>query len=170
MQIALNGQFIAFCVFAIISVISALLVVNLKNIVHSAYFLVVTLLSMGGIYIVLSADFIGIAQILIYGGAVTVLLVFAIMLTRVAGDGQEVSNAQRTFAIFLGLSMAITLIALMVKTPWNFKVPRVTGMNMRQFTGLIFGKYLVPFEAVSLILLAAMVGAIFFAKKAEGEE
>lgn len=170
MNITLNGQFIAFSVFAIVSIVSALLVVTLKNILHAAYFLVLTMLSIGGIYIALSADFLGIAQILIYGGAVIVVVIFAIMLTGVPGKEVVMWNAQRPFAVFLGLAVAVTLILLLVKTPWVIMSPALGGINMKRFTLLIFGKYLIPFEVISLLLLVAMIGAIFFAKKAEGEE
>lgn len=164
---ALDGQLIALSVFSVIALGAALMVVNLRNIVHCAYFLALTLISTAAIYIILSADFVGIAQILIYGGAVTVLLVFAIMLTRLPGDEEAVYNTWRPFAAFLAAGISIMLVTLVYKTPWGLGQPAAKGMDLQLFSEMLFGKYLVPFEAISLVLLAAMVGAIYLAKKGD---
>jgi NADH-quinone oxidoreductase subunit J len=160
------AQNIFFYAFAAVMVVAALRMVTNRNIVHSALYLVVVLAGVAGIYILLAAEFIAIVQVLIYLGAVVVLFLFGIMLTRSPMEGElEISRSH----VFMGLGVAIPLAGLLAYTLWNEYGSDALDPQAVQRTGevgdSIFSQYLVPFEALSILLLAALIGAVVLARK-----
>ncbi len=164
---------VIFYFVAAVTVLGALGVVLARNVVHSALFLILALLAVAGVYILLSAEFLAIVQILIYGGAVTILILFAMMLTRVrdmpaAGGGLD--GPQRPFAAlaagaFLGLS-----ILAVVSADWPGKSQdEVTVIPFSELGDVLFRNWAAPFELASLVLLVALIGAIILARVEEGE-
>ncbi len=155
---------------AAVTVLGALGVVLARNVVHSALFLILALLAVAGVYILLSAEFLAIVQVLIYGGAVTILILFAMMLTRVRDMPQALDGPQRTFAAlaagaFLGLS-----VLAVVSADWPGKSQdEVTVIPIRELGDVLFRNWAVPFEVASLVLLVALIGAIILARSEEGE-
>src|SRR5881409_1747996 len=105
-----------FYLVAAVTVIGALGVVLARNVVHSALFLILALIAVAGIFILLSAEFLAIVQVLIYGGAVTILVLFAMMLTRVRDMPQALDGPQRPFAALAALTFMVTSIAAVVST------------------------------------------------------
>ncbi len=146
-------------------VISALRVVTTNNVVHAALYLVVVLAGVAAIYVLLAAEFIAIAQVLIYIGAILVLLLFGLMLTRAPlRPSTELDNDQRWAAATVGLAVLGLLTALLVDAFGDEKLePTVT--NSAQVGDSIFTDFLVPFEVVSLLLLGSLVGAIVLARR-----
>jgi NADH-quinone oxidoreductase subunit J len=150
-----------------VSVIAAIGVVTLRNLFHSALSLVVVLIGIAGIFVALQAEFLAMAQILIYVGAVMTLVIFAIMMTHRIGDPMVHQNNHQSFAAALAvLTFIAALSRLIVKTPW----PIQEGMASIQVTTMdlakaLLGPYVFPFEVISVVLIAAMVGAIVVAKK-----
>jgi NADH-quinone oxidoreductase subunit J len=157
---------IAFFAMAAVIVAAAVLVVTTKNIVHAALFLIVVLAGVAGQYFLLGAEFIGTAQILIYLGAIVVLFLFGIMLTRapLRAEG-TLDNDQRLVAG----GVALLLLGLLGYVLWDAfedtELPADTVQRTAEVSDAVFSTYLVPFEVVSVLLLAALVGAIVIARK-----
>ena len=165
---------IAFGVLAAASVLAALRLVTTKNVVHAALYLVVVLSSVGALYVLLFAEFVAVAQILVYVGAVVVLFLFGIMLTRAQiGRSLDLDSDQR----WIGGVVALMLLGVLTFSLVDFfedeKLPELSQSNA-QITAergtkavgdSIFSDFIVPFEAVSVLLLAALVGAIVLARR-----
>jgi NADH:ubiquinone oxidoreductase subunit 6 (subunit J) len=169
---------IIFWIIAVAMVVAALLVVTLRNIVHSALSLIVVFALAAGIYILLNAEFIAIVQILIYAGAVTILILFALMLTRISGQPiTNPANKQWWVAVvictFLGACIvyAATVSPRMTQTTLaHGPVPLPAGVNNVVAIGqLLYSptgySYVLPFEIASLVLLVAIIGAIVMGRE-----
>lgn len=158
-------QHIAFLILAGITLGSALLVVSLRNIFHSLLFLALSFLGVAGIYLLLSADFLAAAQVLIYIGAITVLLMFALMMTHRVMSKSIVQTLAQWWVAPLAASAGLLalLVRLFVFNPWNLK-PTTAGPTTGIIGQALLTKYLLPFELASIVLLVAMVGAIVLAK------
>ena len=158
-----------FFVVAAVTVAGALGVVLARNVVHSALFLILALLAVAGVFILLSAEFLAIVQVLIYGGAVTMLILFAMMLTRVDDAPQAMDGPQRPFAaLAAGAFLGISILAI-VSTDWPGETERITVVPFEDFGRALFRTWAVPFEIASLVLLVALIGAIIIARGEEGE-
>jgi NADH-quinone oxidoreductase subunit J len=158
-----------FYVVAAVTVIGALGVVLARNVVHAALFLIASLLAVAGVFILLAAEFLAIVQVLIYGGAVTILLLFAMMLTRVRDMPQALDGPQRPFAAMAaGAFMGLSILAI-VSTDWPGETEELTVVSIEQIGSALFTTWAVPFEIASLVLLVALIGAIILARGEEGE-
>lgn len=156
-----------FYLFAVITVGSALCVVGLKNIVHCAIYLAATFLGVAAVYLLLHAEFIAVVQVLIYVGAVTVLILFAIMLSQ-KYSGMEIvqHNSQSIPAFFLAAAFIIGMAAVVSRTWVHAAKPMADVQGSAQSIGyMLMQPYVIPFEIASLLLLAALIGAIIIAKK-----
>jgi NADH:ubiquinone oxidoreductase subunit 6 (subunit J) len=167
-----------FWILATILVVAALLVVSLRNIVHSAIALFFVFVMAGGIYILLNAEFIAIVQILIYAGAVTILILFALMLTRIGGL-QRTNPANRLWWIaaiisaFVGGSIVYglfnsTLAISNTSTGGGHQLPahinNVVAIGQLLYSPTSYS-YILPFEIASVVLLVAIVGAIVIGRE-----
>ena len=168
------AQNIAFGILAASAVLAALRVVTTKNVVHAALYLVVVLGSVAANYILLAAEFVAAVQLLVYIGAIVVLFLFGVMLTRAKlGHEGELDNDQRGVAAITGLFLLGILTYSLVDKWGDDKLPELhrTSEQLSQTRGTgavgnaIFSTYLVPFEVVSVLLLAALVGAIVLARR-----
>lgn len=162
---------IAFLLIAGITIVAALGVVTSKNIVHSALFLVLTFLGVAGIYFHLNASFVGVVQILIYAGAISVLIIFAIML--VMDKDVEKTNlpnpsvGSSLLGGYIILLMTVTLGAAVWFTTFPISSQLPPKDEVGFLANLMLGQYVVPFEVAAILLLVAVVGAIILAKGAE---
>jgi NADH-quinone oxidoreductase subunit J len=155
-----------FGIIAAAMVIAAIRVVTAKNVVRAALYLVVVLAGVAGQYILLAAEFTAVVQVLIYIGAIIVLFLFGIMLTRAPiGQDAELDNDQRGVAALVAVMLFAVLVYVLrdafSDTHIHFTGPQLT----RQVGDAIFSTYLLPFEVVSVVLLAALVGAIVLARR-----
>ena len=147
-----------------------LAVVTLRNIIHSAVAMMVCFGSLAGMYLLLGAAIVAAAQVLIYLGAISVLILFAIMLTQ-AGD----ANLPAPFHRQVWAAALVSIVAIGVlgwaamTTNWGDGL-QVTAIALQQIATALFTTYALPFELVSLLLLAAIIGAIFLARRPEGDE
>ena len=160
------AQNIAFAIIALVIIASALRVVTTNNVVHAALYLVMVLAGVGGLYFILGAEFVGTTQILVYIGAIIVLFLFGIMLTRAPIGGEsDLDNDQR----WIGGLIAVLLLAVigytLIDRFEDSELPADTVTTTAQVSDAIFGTYLVPFEVISVLLLAALVGAIVVARR-----
>jgi len=161
-------QVLVFWLLAFITLGSALSVVFLTNIVHSALSLIMTFLGVAGIYITLHADFLAAVQVLVYAGAVSILIVFGIMLiTR--GDGRmEETNLfgkyKYTAAIVVTAFFAV-LSYFLIKTPWYLEEGVLSEDTIGDIAELLLGQFVIPFELAAILLTVAMIGAIVIARE-----
>jgi NADH-quinone oxidoreductase subunit J len=168
------AQNIFFYLIAAVIVFSAFRVVTTKNVVHAALYLVAVLASVAAQYVLLAAEFVAAAQVLVYIGAIVVLFLFGIMLTRAKlGADQDLSHkhwwaAAATALVLFGV-MAYALIDeygwSRSPMPADPQITTVDGSNTATVSDSLFSTYLLPFEVVSVLLLAALVGAIVLARK-----
>lgn len=168
MNLADGVQLVSFIVLAVIVIGGALGVVLLSNIVYSAFLLGLVFAGMSGLYILLNAGFVAAAQVLIYVGAVNVLILFGIMLVNKREDFVPLKNAwlgqAATAAVCLGLFALLSTMVL--ATPWVLSSAIPSGDEATVVIGKhFFSDFLLPFELASVLLLMAMIGAIVLARR-----
>ena len=168
MNIATSTQTICFGILSTIIIIGSLSVILLDNIVYSAFLLGGVFMSVAGLYLLLNASFVAAAQILVYVGAVNVLILFAIMLVNKREDLKPIKGLQ-TRRILSG-AVCAGLLTLLIRvdliTPWATPGPKTIGEEATIRIGEhLFTDYLLPFELASVLLLMAMIGAIVLARR-----
>ena len=157
---------LVFGIIAAAMVIGALGVVRTKNIVHAALYLVVVLAGGAAQFILLGQEFVAWVQVLVYIGAVIVLFLFGIMLTRAPiGREADLDNSQRLPSLLVGLLVFGLLASVLAKQWGRQHVHPTTVQRTSDVANSIFTQYVVPFEAVSVVLLAALVGAVVIARR-----
>ncbi len=163
----MSAQEYAFLVFAVVGGLSAIAVVTARNVVHAALYLVVSLLSVAGVYLLLGAEFVAWVQILIYVGAIVILFLFGLMLTKAPIGRDTLDNQQRGIGALVGVGVFAGLVFLIQEAfPVQDAVAFETVQGSTDVVGeAIFRNYVLPFEAVSFLLLAALIGAIVLARK-----
>ena len=166
---------VLFGLLAVVTLASGLLVVTTKHLVHAALWLVVSLGSVAGCYLLLSAEFVAWVQVLIYVGAIVVLLLFGLMLTRApigASEDLDAPLPQRLLAAVVALGLAGILVAATVDAFGGEEIrlgdDSVAGSS-RDAGEAIFRSWVLPFEVLSVLLLAALVGAIVLSRREIGE-
>ncbi len=168
MNLAEGVQIVSFGLLAVMMLGAALGVVLFANIVYSAFLLGGVFISIAGLYLLLNADFVATAQVLIYVGAVNILILFAIMLVNKREDFKPLRNRWiRQGSTALVCAGLFTLLSTMVLvSPWDLAPGGITGQNTVVELGLhFFSDFLLPFELASVLLLMAMVGAIILARR-----
>ncbi len=160
-------QHIAFGVLAAVMSVSALRVVTTKNVIHAALYLVMVLAGVGGIYIMLAAEFLAVVQVIVYIGAIVVLFLFGVMLTRAPiGRTVELDNEYKFLGFVVGAGTVALLATLLLDGFSDARIPPVDPTRNTGSVGLeIFQHYVIPFEVVSVLLLAALVGAVVLARR-----
>ena len=161
------AQNIAFGIIAAVVVISAFRVVTTSNVVHAALYLVGVLAGIGGLYILLAAEFVATTQYLVYIGAIVVLFLFGIMLTRAPiGRTANLTGRDWPIAAAVGALLGGVLIYALVDEFDDLELPEDPVINRTGDVGdSIFSQFIIPFEAVSVLLLAALIGAIVLARR-----
>lgn len=163
---------VIFFLLAAVILVSALKVVTTSNIVHAALWLISAFFGIGGLYLLLQAEFMAIVQVLVYIGAISVLMLFAIMLTRhVTGEGQQ-RYTQRWWAALAGsvVLFAVVMVPTVYNHPWEVREPAPQEAEAApalpgtfELGQAFMEEYLLPFEIAAVILLVAMIGAIVIA-------
>ena len=169
MSIAVTTQIICFSVLSLVVIIGALGVILLENIVYSAFLLGGVFMSVAGLYLLLNASFVAAAQVLVYVGAVNVLIIFAIMLVNKKEDLKAIENIK--LRRIISTSICLTLLSLLIRVDlsntWGLAEPKASiGEESTIRIGEhLFSDYLLPFEVASVLLLMAMIGAIVLARR-----
>lgn len=163
-------QPLLFLVFALGAVISAVSTVTRKNPVSSAMSLVAHFFMLAGLYLTLEAQFVAAVQVLVYAGAIMVLVVFVIMLLNLGNEQSLTENRglRSTLATLIGAVFAVQIILVTVAEPTgaNSLPSRAVEIGTTESIGQsLFTQYLFPFEAISLLLLAALIGSVVLAKR-----
>jgi NADH-quinone oxidoreductase subunit J len=160
-----------FYVLAALTIVAAVGVVTVPNVVHAALFLILALLGVAGFYILLSSEFLALVQILIYAGTVSILMLLALMLTR--GQEQNLPSVPSGGQWPLGLAAAgvlvVALVTAILDSEWPRDTGKVTLVSIETLAGALFRDWLLPFEVVSVVLLVALIGAVVLAHEDERE-
>ncbi|GMV84467.1 MAG: 2-hydroxyacid dehydrogenase [Dehalococcoidia bacterium] len=145
-------------------------VVFSRSVLHSAMFLIGSMAGVGAMYVFLTVEFLALVQFLIYGGAVAVLILLALMLTRSdpSGRPEGVNGSQLPFGLLVGIALMTTLIAVAVDTVWGGP-DEPTNIAITTVSSRMFESFGVPFILASALLLVALIGAIILARQEEGE-
>jgi len=160
------AQNVVFGILAAVMVIAAWKVVTTKNVVRAVLYLVVVLAGVGGLFILLGNEFIGIVQLIVYIGAIIVLFLFGTMLTRAPiGQDVDLDNDQRWLAVLTSLLLLGVMVAVLSNGFGDTEVDVKSVQRTADVANSMFGPYIIPFEVVSILLLAALVGAIAIARR-----
>ncbi|HTP13626.1 MAG TPA: NADH-quinone oxidoreductase subunit J [Bacteroidota bacterium] len=158
---------IVFYLFAVLTLVSAFVVVSSKNIVRSAFSLLFTFFGVSGLYVLLMADFLAITQLMIYVGGILVLLIFGVMLTsRQINVDAKTGTIQTLPAVLIAAAIAGTLIGMFWSTDWlrTGSLPD-TMSSGKNIGNLLLSSYVLPFEIASVVLLVALIGAAMIARR-----
>lgn len=164
----ISGPELVWWLLAVMIVFAALGAVLLPNVVHASLSLVVVALGIAGMFLLLASEFLALVQILVYGGGVTILLLFGLMLTNAQDDPIVQDGSQKPFAFGVGIALGAVIVFAMTDATWdagNKSVVAFEALGERLYRD--FG---VPFEVASLVLLVALVGAIAIARRDQDEE
>lgn len=167
----MSGLEILFIILAIVTLASAFMVVTSKNLVHSALWLILSLFGVAGFFVLLNAGFLAVVQVIVYIGAIAILIIFAIMLTReITQENRSSFNKNVVIAGLLGLVVFAGLTLIVLNSGANTISypsldPRSDTISELGFAMVSPNAFIIPFELASILLLAALIGAIVVAWK-----
>ncbi|MFD1020104.1 NADH-quinone oxidoreductase subunit J [Thalassobacillus hwangdonensis] len=167
----MSGELLAFLILAMLAILGGILMINLTKVIHMLLSLVLTFLSIAGIYVLLSAEFVAAVQVLIYSGAITIIMIFGIMLTRHNDEQREKINPIRNLAVGIGIILFFVAMYVPINSmSFGEQATDLHVENTKQIGEALYTKYVIPFELMSVVLLVALVGAIILAKKDDAQE
>jgi NADH-quinone oxidoreductase subunit J len=158
-----------FVLVGLVTAGAAVLTVTSKNLVHAALHLAVTLAGIAGVFLVLHADFLALVQLLVYVGAVAVLFLFGLMLTRAPIGREALDSQNRGMGLFVAGALFATLSALIIHAFAGESTAQLAAPGVNEIGYAIFRDWVLPFELLSMLLLAALIGAIVLARRDDGE-
>lgn len=160
---------VLFILFAVITGGAAVLTVTSRNLVHAALFLAVSLAGIGSVFLLLQADFVAMVQVVVYLGAITVLFLFGLMLTRAPIGREALDSRNRPMAIVVSGALFGVLVTLIIRAFGQFEPVTPSSSSVADLGMAIFSVWVFPFEVVSMMLLAALVGAVLLARRESGD-
>jgi NADH-quinone oxidoreductase subunit J len=162
----MSAETVVFYVLAAITVGSAAVVVLARGLIYSAFALLFTFFGVAGLYLLLGADFLAATQLLIYVGGILVLLLFGVMLTHKLYDLDLKSGTTQFLpGLIIGAGLFLTLAIIAFKTRWAVGPGRLPAPTTAEIGGQFMGAYLLPFEAASILLLVALMGAAMIVRR-----
>ncbi len=162
---------ILFYAIAAFTLFSAGIVAFSNKIIHSAFALLFTFFGFAGLYVYLGADFLAVTQIIIYVGGILVLILFGVLMTQKIYDTKAITaHNSLWFSVGGGLFVALIIAALLVKNVWLAGVPKAFAPTTEAIGKAILGHYLIPFEIASVLLLGALIGAVYLARAEDKEK
>jgi len=163
-----TGSLIFFYTAATLVILGGIGVVITKNIVYAAFSLLVSMIGIAGVFLLAFAEFLALVQILIYGGAVVIVILFALMLTRIE-DFRDLSDSRnRPLALLVSLILFAVLVASLIQTPTS--TGERSHVSMVELGESLFTDWAIPFEVASLVLLVALIGAIVIVRRDTTDE
>ncbi|MBI2303884.1 MAG: NADH-quinone oxidoreductase subunit J [Chloroflexi bacterium] len=159
-----DGLTIAFWVMAAITVIAAVGVVSVRNLFHAALFLVLSFAGVAGLFVTLEADFLAAVQVLIYAGAIAILTIFAIMLTREASQGNP-ANRIAGPVLLLAVLFAVGIAFILLSAQWPLSKELPLPETTTAIADALINRYVLAFEVAGVLLLVAMMGAFVMGKE-----
>ncbi|MCZ8514835.1 NADH-quinone oxidoreductase subunit J [Paenibacillus filicis] len=164
-----SGENIAFFICALLAIGGAIFMISFTKVVHMVAALAITFISMAGLYVILEAEFVAVVQILIYAGAISILMIFGIMMTKHRqGEEEEPHRPWHNGLLFVGAAALFGMIFYAIqKTELpSGSFPKVDD-NTLEIGKLLFNVHVIPFELMSVLLTVAFIGAIIVAKREE---
>jgi NADH-quinone oxidoreductase subunit J len=165
----MTGLDVVFTLVAVFTAGAAVLTVTSKNLVHAALSLAATLAGIAGVFLVLHADFLALVQLVVYVGAVAVLFLFGLMLTRAPIGREALDSQNRGLGVAVAGTLFVVLSALIIGAFGTTSVETVVGPGIEVIGIAIFADWVLPFELLSMLLLGALIGAIMLARRETGE-
>jgi NADH-quinone oxidoreductase subunit J len=166
--IGLTWDDVLFVIFASIMIGTAFLVVTMRDIIRCGLAMMVSFAGLAGLYVLLGTSLMAAAQVLVYIGAISVLILFAIMLTQSkAAPARLVFQTQAVAAAVLAIVLVIVMALSVTATDWG-EVGERLRTTTDQLATILFNEYVLPFEVVSVLLLAAVIGGVFLARRDPG--
>ena len=162
---------------AALSVFASIMMVTRRSPIHSALWLIVAFFSLAVIYLTLGAQFIAVAQVIVYAGAIMMLIIFVIMLIHLEKEMKESGkfSAAKTIGAFVAILFFIEVAAAVISYRLGAErvvppqgLPTLQGSDVKAIGSLLYGQYLFPFEIASILLLVGIVGAVVLAKRVKG--
>ncbi|SFI66221.1 NADH-quinone oxidoreductase subunit J [Thermoflavimicrobium dichotomicum] len=165
----INGEFIAFFIFSVLAIGGAVFMINLTRVMHMALALAFTFFSIAGLYVLLDAPFLAVIQILIYTGAVSILMIFGIMLTKHKDEDKVAPFTVHKLLSLLGVGGFLAIVIWIIYRNPFFSTgePQAAAFKVTDLGKAMFKTYMIPFEVTSILLLVALIGAIVLAKREE---
>lgn len=162
----ITGEFVAFFVLSVFAIGGAVFMINFTKVVHMVISMAATMLSVAGIFFMLNAEFVAVVQVLIYSGAVTILMLFGIMLTRHTGEETPTRRPLHRGLSFVAVAVLFAFLMWGINTtPFPGEAADVSTFTVENIGLTVFKQFVIPFELLSVLLLVALVGAIILAKK-----
>ena len=162
----MTAEAVVFYLFAIVTVGSSAVVVLARSLIYSAFALLFTFFGVAGLYVLLGADFLAATQLLVYVGGILVLLLFGVMLTHKLYDLDLRSyNTQFAPGVIVAGGLFAFLVLTFLRTPWATGAGRPPSPTTAEFGRAFLGPYLLPFEAASILLLVALMGAAMIVRR-----
>lgn len=165
-----DGKSIMFFLFALFAITGAIFMISNTKVVHTIVSVAFTFLSLAGLYILLEAEFIAVVQVLIYAGAISILMIFGIMLTKHQGEEIEPQRPVHNVLLIIG---SLGLLGMLFYAIQSSTFPDAAGIltagedNTMEIGKLLFTAHVIPFELLSVLLTVALIGAIVIAKREE---
>jgi len=166
-----SGEFFAFFLLAVCAIAGAVLAASFTKVVHTALAMAFTFVSLAGLFVLLHAEFVAFVQVLLYVGAVTILMIFGIMMTKHQDEGKEAARPLLETLAAVGCLCLFGILFFAIRSSgFPAEVPPPEGDNTLAVGKELFTTYAIPFELVSVLLTVAFVGAVALAKREEGED
>ncbi|MFC4303499.1 NADH-quinone oxidoreductase subunit J [Cohnella boryungensis] len=167
-NIEITGEFVAFFLLSVCAIVGAVLAINFTKVVHTTLSMAFTFIAIAGLYVLLEAEFLAFVQVLLYVGAITILMIFGIMMTKHDGEGREAGRPLRDTLAAIG---CLSLFGMLFYGIRNASFPQEAASyadSTREIGLQLFTRYAIPFELMSVLLTVAFIGAIALAKREEG--
>lgn len=167
----MSGELLAFFILALVAIVGGVLLLNLTKVVHMVVALVFTFLALAGLYVTLSAEFVAVVQVMVYSGAITIVMLFGIMLTKHNDTEERRPFSLRTIFVTLGIIGFFLVMYFSINDLTLGEQATTLHENNTQQIGVeLYSKYIIPFELTSVLLLVALIGAIILSKKDDKED
>jgi NADH-quinone oxidoreductase subunit J len=161
-----NGEFIAFFILSVFAIGGAVFFLSAVRVMHMTLSLAFSFFSLAGIYLLLQAEFLAVVQVLIYTGAISILMIFGIMLTKPEeGEASKAHRRHHWFSLVVVTIFFIVILGIIYQLPISTPTAEVPNQSIQNLGITLFQQYAIPFELASVLLLVALIGAIILARK-----
>ena len=167
----MSGQYIAFFLFALMAITGGVLMLNLTKIIHMVLSIGISFFGVAGLFILLQAEYLAFVQVLIYAGAITIMMALGTMMTHSQSEGKGVKRKGHIILAILGaVAVGAFFLSGIYTAAWPGQGVIPADNNVMEIGLTLFNKYVIPFELASILLLVALVGAIVLAKREESDD
>jgi NADH-quinone oxidoreductase subunit J len=169
----MSGSFVAFFILSLLTIGGAVFMISFTRVVHMVISLGITFLSIAGLFVLLEAEFVAVSQVLVYSGAISILMLFGIMLTKHDASDEGSGRSWKNISSLIFVVVLFLLMFLGIQNtvwPSPSATAETNASNVKQIGLEVFTHFVIPFELVSVLLLVALVGAIIMAKKEGNNE